>query len=216
MTTSGNGMDAEWTEKRCLGHNTRKRPHFTVIVLRHIFSHWSSFVHGRTIRSKVHVLYKVSSRTRDEMQRVAMRIYRLVLTARPWPCVPPFDAAKLCNALPACVTPVPSPLSRAKQTELKQLNFSSAVTHATAAIHSRAIAFFTVLFLSQRDGWQQGLVYRFFHSAHVLWNKNCLRSTPRCSSRHSLTNISSHIFDLSTSPFLKKLKTHLFHCCFPP
>ena len=57
----------------------------------------------------------------------------------------------------------------------------------------------------------------FFHSALVLWNS--LPSHLRHSAHHSTSSSptsGSCISDLSTSVFLKKLKSHLFRISFSP
>jgi len=55
-----------------------------------------------------------------------------------------------------------------------------------------------------------------YHSAPVLWNN--LPSDIRHIAHHvtSSPTLNSPVSDLSTSPFLTKLKTHFFHCSFPP
>jgi hypothetical protein len=57
----------------------------------------------------------------------------------------------------------------------------------------------------------------FFHSAPVLWNSlpSCLRHSPHHSNSFLPTS-ESPISDLSTSLFLKQLKSHLFRISFPP
>jgi len=56
----------------------------------------------------------------------------------------------------------------------------------------------------------------FYHSAPILWNS--LPPYLRLISHHPCSTPSFNSFpsDLSTSLFLKKLKTHLFHISFPP
>jgi len=55
----------------------------------------------------------------------------------------------------------------------------------------------------------------FYHSAPVSWSN--LPSHLRQVVHHVTPSIpNSLVSDLSTSLFLKKLKTHLFHCSFPP
>jgi hypothetical protein len=57
----------------------------------------------------------------------------------------------------------------------------------------------------------------FYHSAPVLWNS--LPPDLRHFTHHltsSTPSFDSPVSDLSTSLFLKKLKTHLFHMSFPP
>ena len=56
----------------------------------------------------------------------------------------------------------------------------------------------------------------FHHTAPALWNS--LPPDLRHFSSHSTSqsNLNLPIFSLSPSVFLKKLKTHLFRCSFPP